>query len=195
MGTSHPTSRISFLTALSSGQLLCIAYNACVRKSRQPWGFVSKDGIHDILALEREASQNGTGDEEGGKKVWTFRRTDNLRLWVGYVSTCYFCWYFLHHAHATFFFFHISALKLRYTLPIHIPSHLSGTPISSPLGSPSTKMQSFTFPNKVKMDHRRESLIVFDARVVAKKEEGWEDMLESVLFRWLDKVVEERRVA
>lgn len=83
LGTSHPTSRTSFLSALSSGQLLCIAYNSCVRKSRQPWGFVSKDGIHDILALEKEASQNGTGDEEGGKKVWTFRRTDNLRLWVG----------------------------------------------------------------------------------------------------------------
>ena len=56
-------------------------------------------------------------------------------------------------------------------------------------------MQTFTFPNNVKMNHRRESLIVFDARVVAKKEEGWEDMLESVLFRWVDKVVEERRAA
>lgn len=56
-------------------------------------------------------------------------------------------------------------------------------------------MQSFTFPEKRKVDHRRESPIVFDARVVAKKEEGWEDMLESVLMRWIDKVVEERRVA
>lgn len=91
--------------------------------------------------------------------------------------------------------FQISALKLRYTLPIHIPSNLSGTPISTPLNSPSSKMQSFTFPNRVHMDHRRESPIVFDARVVAKKEEGWEDMLESVLFRWVDKVVEEKRVA
>ena len=100
-----------------------------------------------------------------------------------------------HHAHPRFFFFHISALKLRYTLPIHIPSHLSGTPISTPLSSPSAKMQSFTFPNKVNMDLRRESPIVFDARVVAKKEDGWEDMLECVLFRWVDKVVEERRVA
>ena len=34
--TSRPTSRTSFLTILSSGQLLCIAYNACVRKSKQP---------------------------------------------------------------------------------------------------------------------------------------------------------------
>ena len=191
LGTSHPTSRTSFLAALSSGQLLCIAYNVCVRKSRQPWGFVSKDGIHDILALEKEASRNGTGDE-GGKKVWTFRRTDNLRLWVGYVLLIFAI---LFTPCSSTFSFHISALKLRYTLPIHIPSHLSGTPISTPLSSPSAKMQSFTFPNKPKIDHRRESLIVFDARVVAKKEEGWEDMLESVLFRWVDKVVEERRMA
>ncbi|KAF8804155.1 hypothetical protein BYT27DRAFT_7194901 [Phlegmacium glaucopus] len=169
LDTSRPTSRTSFLAALSSGQLLCIAYNACVRKSRQPWGFVSKDGIHDILALEREASRNGTGDEEGGKKVWTFRRTDNLRLWVG-------------------------ALKLRYTLPIHIPSQLSGNP-STPLSSPSAKMQSFIFPVKQQPNHRRESPIVFDARMVAKKEEGWEDMLESVLMRWVDRVVEEKRIA
>ena len=171
---------------------MCIAYNACVRKSRQPWGFVSKDGIHDILALEKEASRNGTGDEEGGKKVWTFRRTDNLRLWVGYVPLILAI---IFTSCSSTFSFHISALKLRYTLPIHIPSHLSGTPISTPLSSPSSRMQTFTFPNNVKMNHRRESLIVFDARVVAKKEEGWEDMLESVLFRWVDKVVEERRVA
>jgi len=130
---------------------------------------VSKDSIHDILTLEREAARNGIGDE-GGKKVWTFRRTDNLRLWVG-------------------------ALKIRYTLPIHIPSHLSGSPIFTPSSSPSPKMQSFTFPSKLKTDQGKESPIVFDARVVAKKEGGWEPMLERVLMRWVDKVVEERRVA
>ena len=90
------------------------------------------------------------------------------------------------------FCFISSALKLRYTLPIHIPSHLSTNPSSTPLSSPSAKMQSFTFPAKQR--HRRESPIVFDARVVAKKDAGWEDMLESVLMRWVDKVVEERRV-
>lgn len=183
------------MAALSSGQLLCIAYNSCVRKSRQPWGFVSKDGIHDILALEREASQNGTGDEEGGKKVWTFRRTDNLRLWVGYVLNLLFLAVIFHIMLIQLIYIYISALKLRYTLPIHIPSYLSGTPISTPLSSPSSKMQTFKFPNKAKMNHLGESPIMFDARVVAKKEEGWEDMLESVLFRWVDKVVEERRVA
>lgn len=78
------SSRTPFLTSLSSGQLLCVAYNACVRKSKKPWGYVSKDGIHDILALEKaEKEGDGDGKGDGGKKGWTFRRTDNLRLWAG----------------------------------------------------------------------------------------------------------------
>jgi hypothetical protein len=35
---------------------------------------------------------------------------------------------------------------------------------------------------------------LFDAKVVAKREEGWEDMLENVLFRWMERAVDERRV-
>lgn len=84
----HPPSpRSAFLNSLSSGQLLCVGYNACVRKSKHPWGYVSKDGIQDILALdqvERDTATEGKAGE-GGKKVWTFRRTDNLRLWAGSV--------------------------------------------------------------------------------------------------------------
>ena len=68
-----------------------MAYNTCVRKSKKPWGFVNKDGIHDIFALERTALENG---EEGvGKKVWTFRRIDNLRLWIGYDKDFSDIWY------------------------------------------------------------------------------------------------------
>jgi hypothetical protein len=33
----------------------------------------------------------------------------------------------------------------------------------------------------------------FDARVVARRDEGWEDMLERTLLRWTSVVVEERR--
>ncbi len=76
-----PNSRPDFLRSLSSGQLLCVAYNACIRKSKKPWGYVSKDGIHDILALE--AAAKAEGEEDVSRRVWTFRRTDNLRLWVG----------------------------------------------------------------------------------------------------------------
>ncbi|PPQ87081.1 hypothetical protein CVT26_009687 [Gymnopilus dilepis] len=246
-----PQSRTDFLASLSSGQLLCVAYNACVRKSKKPWGFVSKDSIHDIIALERAAAQDGgAGGEEGrekeggkegnSKRMWTFRRTDNLRLWAG-------------------------ALKLRYMLPIHLPTNVqappplptlpslpssalslakkpslstlatsvsstgpassassssnstststptskftpapiaisvsSGTPVSTPLGSPSGLQTRFNLGLGAGGTGRRgerEPAIVFDARVVAKREEGWEDMLERVLVRWVERAVEERRVA
>jgi hypothetical protein len=80
--------REGFLDCLSSGQLLCVAYNTCVRKSKKPWGYISRDGIHDILALEQAARDGGDPDDSKAqaevKKGWTFRRIDNLRLWAGY---------------------------------------------------------------------------------------------------------------
>jgi hypothetical protein len=38
-----------------------------------------------------------------------------------------------------------------------------------------------------------ESPISFNASVIARQEEGWEDMLETVLLRWVDAVVGEQR--
>jgi hypothetical protein len=80
-----PTSpdRAELLNALSSGQLLCIAYNIGVRQSRKPWGYINDDSIHDIVALEDALSASGAdgSQAERGRKSWTFRRTDNLRLW------------------------------------------------------------------------------------------------------------------
>jgi hypothetical protein len=35
--------------------------------------------------------------------------------------------------------------------------------------------------------------IFFDARVAARRDDGWEDMLERTLLRWTSVVVEERR--
>jgi hypothetical protein len=97
-----PSPREAFLESLSSGQLLCVAYNTCVRKSKKPWGYISKDGIHDILALEQAAARDsggGGGDESKAqaevKKGWTFRRIDNLRIWAGYAaaSSSSFLWW------------------------------------------------------------------------------------------------------
>ncbi|KAG2018675.1 hypothetical protein CC2G_008084 [Coprinopsis cinerea AmutBmut pab1-1] len=92
-----PPSRENFLSCLSSGQLLCHAYNSCVRKSKHPWGFVSRDSVHDVLGLEAREREREAGEAErpqpSGQSQpqnsqgagWTFRRTDNLRLWIGYV--------------------------------------------------------------------------------------------------------------
>ncbi|TBU23391.1 hypothetical protein BD311DRAFT_703965 [Dichomitus squalens] len=150
------------LRALSSGQLLCNAYNTAVRRSRKPWGYVSKDAIHDIAALEE--AQGGDGCE-AGKRGWTFRRTDNLRLWA-------------------------AALKLRYSLPIAMPGGKrrdantrpgtpgGGTPVVSPIAS------TITFPAGFASD----DAIIFDAPLVARMEEGWELMLERVVFKWMEAV-------
>jgi hypothetical protein len=72
------------MLSLSSGQLLCAAYNAGVRKSKKPWGYINKTAIRDIAALELEDSntQEGEGEKEKRQKAWTFRRTENLRLWA-----------------------------------------------------------------------------------------------------------------
>ncbi|KAJ3764199.1 hypothetical protein EV360DRAFT_31871 [Lentinula raphanica] len=184
--SSSPSAHALFLQSLSSGQLLCIAYNAGVRKSKKPWGYINKEGIHDILALQSQSSQGTQGTQTG----WTFRRSDNLRLWVG-------------------------ALKLRYMLPIVVPSQTlssppnpnpthnttsnsnsnsnspsttaHNTPLSSPHPSISTSNQKLPkFPTN-------EPPVTFDARIVAKQEDGWEEMLEAVLRRWMWRVVDEKR--
>lgn len=77
----EPTDRAALLQALSSGQLLCAAYNVGVRRSRKPWGYISKDAIHDIVMLEAQSS-NESQPSEKTQRGWTFRRTDNLRLWA-----------------------------------------------------------------------------------------------------------------
>ncbi|KAI0795825.1 hypothetical protein C8Q75DRAFT_791040 [Abortiporus biennis] len=161
--------RSDILLALSSGQLLCIAYNTGVRRSRKPWGYVSKDSIHDIAALEAEAQHELDAEQhERTKKGWTFRRTDNLRLWA-------------------------AALKLRYLVPVVAtnPARLSSgasTPIGSttPVVSPSPSMQRF--PSK-----SAELPIIFDAPVVARHDFGWEEMLERLVLRWMQAVIDERR--
>ncbi|KAI5832635.1 hypothetical protein K523DRAFT_234704 [Schizophyllum commune Tattone D] len=152
-----PDSRDDFLGSLSSGQLLCIAYNVCVRRSKKPWGYVNPDGIHDIIALMKA---DEAGDKkEGSKSGWTFRRIDNLRLWIG-------------------------AMKLRYLLPIQQPGLTSGRSGASPSPSASPSFSQTRFTGVP---------IVFDAKVVARREDGWQDMLETVLLAWVDAVVEEKR--
>lgn len=69
--------RATILEKLASGQLLCIAYNAAVRQSRKPWGYISQDSIHDVVTLEAS-----TDASEGKRSGWTFRKSDNLRLWA-----------------------------------------------------------------------------------------------------------------
>ncbi|OCB91513.1 hypothetical protein A7U60_g1248 [Sanghuangporus baumii] len=181
------TSRIELLTALSSGQLLCVAYNAGIRRSRKMWGFINKDAIHDIAALEQKAAADEGGGEAAEKRKtgWTFRRTDNLRLWA-------------------------AALKLRYLIPLTTPAAALPVPSQSSLsvsssGQPSTSNDSLatsrpvtpTSPARTQFIPGKGEipLIGFDAKLVARREEGWDTMLETVVLEWVKAVVDERRSA
>ncbi|CCL98886.1 uncharacterized protein FIBRA_00893 [Fibroporia radiculosa] len=162
---SPPPNRASILQALSSGQLLCVAYNVGVRRSRKPWGFVSKDAIHDIATLEAQ-SAGDTQNAERGKRGWTFRRTDNLRLWA-------------------------AALKLRYSLPVSSPAKTSSSKGNITPSDSTTPVPSPSFP--IRFPSTNEEPIIFDAPLVARQENEWEDMLETLVLKWVDAVVDERR--
>ncbi|KAE8226629.1 hypothetical protein CF319_g801 [Tilletia indica] len=59
----------SILSTLADGHLLCLAYNAALRRSRRPWGFIREEDIHALVG--------NTVPAEASK--WTFRKIDNLR--------------------------------------------------------------------------------------------------------------------
>lgn len=44
--------RGNLLEALSDGQLLCLGYNAVLRASNRPWGFIGSGKIHDLREME-----------------------------------------------------------------------------------------------------------------------------------------------
>jgi len=146
--------RQALLTRLHDGQLLCTAYNAVVRRSRKPWGFIQPGSIHDIVELESAAA----AAEEGGKKgksSWTFRRTENLRLWA-------------------------AALKLRYLI-LFVTTSGGSAGLASPRKG--TRL----------MDPSVSPPLFFDPKIIARRDKGWEDMLETAASRWVEVVVEEAR--
>jgi len=83
-----------------------------------------------------------------------------------------------------------SALRLRYMLPIISPA-LPDVPTMPPSQMCRTSaVPAAPSPSTSKCS---ESPIFFDARVVARRDDGWEDMLERTLLCWTSAVVEERR--
>ncbi|KAL9931458.1 hypothetical protein V8E36_009623 [Tilletia maclaganii] len=69
---SRGTDSDALLATLADGHLLGLTYNAALRRSRRPWGFLRAEDIHALVgdASTTEASK------------WTFRKIDNLRNWA-----------------------------------------------------------------------------------------------------------------
>src|SRR6266702_6075449 len=172
--------RAAFLNALSSSPLLCLAYNAGVRQSRKPWGYINTDSIHDIISLEAAVTKyqrstgrkkrNGAKASRSGVLTTCVCGTRKSSRWplTASVLTRPNC----------------RALRIHCMLPIISPATpdvptLKPSPTSD-LMPPSPSSSKFSEPS-----------ILFGARVVARRDNGWEDMLERILFRWILAVVEE----
>ncbi|CAO1635266.1 unnamed protein product [Parajaminaea phylloscopi] len=163
--------REQLLAELADGQLICHAYNAALRRSRRPWGFIPSDDIHDIKrgelgVLRDNSNPSGMGTAAGAAKegstdtklssgrpahTWTFRRIENLRRFL-------------------------AALNLRYDVRVHTDALAGGD------------------ARHGRRSDRRERLH-FDPAKVARMEGGeeWMGMFEALLSAWLDKVVAEER--
>lgn len=82
----------------------------------------------------------------------------------------------------------LSALKLRYMIPFITPRALD------PSKHNLTEQKSTSTLSRAFSDPLVTPPVVFEPKVVAAREEGWEDMFEKVLMRWLDVVTAEKRM-
>ncbi|MBW0509582.1 hypothetical protein O181_049297 [Austropuccinia psidii MF-1] len=184
-------SRITFLDSLSDGTLLCLAYNVALRQSQRPWGFIPVESIHNLATLtssfgsstETQSADSTVGKQKcgnptlgsaveigvnpSGKVGITFRRLENLRVWA-------------------------AALKLRYLIKSESDEAKSNNSSAKNRGttSPTANNISTNLPSNARLN---QSIIKFDARVVARRLDGWEEMLESMALRWLESVKSEKR--
>jgi hypothetical protein len=83
-----------------------------------------------------------------------------------------------------------SALRLRYMLPIVSPATPDVPTVKPSQPGVELAAAAAASPTTPKCS---ESPVFFDARVVARRDDGWEDMLERALLCWTMVVVEERR--
>ncbi|SPO22636.1 uncharacterized protein UTRI_01314 [Ustilago trichophora] len=208
------------LPLLYDGYLLCRAFNEAVRRSDKPWGYISSREMHDLEAEEaallhkealrvkraqeaealnfqtrtdrRSASEGDSGaadtehqprsiepESQASRPGWTFRRTENLRVWA-------------------------AALKLRYhiqtTATRAIPAKPATTgPTYGSLGMGKLALHGrraaseSSTPSSM-VQHGTSRTIDFDPAKVARKEDGWQDMMTKLLVAWIDAVAEEQSV-
>ena len=78
------------------------------------------------------------------------------------------------------------AIKLRYNIPVHISSQVSKTGVSD-----LTQQRASSPADRSRRDSAPK--IDFDPMSIAKKGEGWDDMLQRVLLRWIMEVSREIR--
>ncbi len=128
-----------------------------------------------------EASEDRVeGETRSTRPGWTFRKTENLRVWA-------------------------TALKLRYQIQTTATRATPAKPITTgptygslgmgklALHGRRVASESFTSPSY--SEHRSSSKTIdFDPVKVARKDAGWQDPLIKLLHVWIDAVAQEQSV-
>lgn len=170
-----PTNESSsdLLLALSDGQILCTAYNSVLRASQRPWGYIPDSSIHDVISLTREREEAERAHASQSART-SLENTSRLQVSGGG-----------------------SALMRR-----HSSEGLGSGDHSFTATSDGTPRVGLTF-------RRFENLRLFVAalklrylvlirpeiniKTIARKEEGWMDMLQEIAGQWVEAAAEEKR--
>ena len=200
-GKTLDLSETGLLGRLSDGEMLCLAYNAALRQSARPWGFIPAREIHNLKeeaakALEKQRerakrmeedeqepfqTKHGRARREGSQAESTNGELESRPGWTFRRAENLRVW--------------AAALKLRYQIT-------TTTTVSKPA---SEKGKLRLHPRRVfseasgsgsrtgKTSRAGDDAVEFDARVVATKEDGWSDMLFVLLSRWVKAVAAEER--
>ncbi|KAJ1591080.1 hypothetical protein NDA11_005972 [Ustilago hordei] len=206
------------LPMLYDGYLLCRALNEAVRRSDKPWGYISSREMHDLEAEEAALLHKGalrlkqaqedeavkfqtrsdrrTASEDNGGIIetearakslesenllsrpgWTFRRSENLRVWA-------------------------AALKLRYHIQTTATRAVASKPVKmgptygslgmGKLALHGRRVASESHASASDLPHGSSRTIDFDPAKIARKEDGWQEMLITLLTAWIEAVAEEQ---
>lgn len=164
------------LDRLADGQMLCLAYNAVLRKSQKPWGFIPQNSIHDVISLARERKKSeqlqyhdtvpAEGSSHlsvrgGGGSSSLMRRASSEGLSGDDSST-------------------INAG--------------SGIGKSTRIGLTFRRFENLrVFIAALKLRYLIQVRDGINVKTIARKEEGWRDMLLEIAFSWVEAAAEEKR--
>jgi hypothetical protein len=151
------------LLALSDGQLLCTAYNSILRASQRPWGFIPSESIHDIITLAQQRER----EEAAAASASRGTSLDGS-------------------AHLT-----VESVSMRRSA-----SSDGGGSSDGPkrIGLTFRRMENLrVFMAAVKLRYLVQFKGSIDLKVIARKEEGWMEMLKELACCWVMAAAEEKR--
>ncbi|KAJ9099117.1 hypothetical protein QFC21_003996 [Naganishia friedmannii] len=179
--------RIKLLGRLSDGYLLALAFNTVLRCSATgSWGFIPDEDLYDTLDSGGTTTADSSyveGETSARRqKDWTFRKAGNLRCWGAALKLRY----------SVPLTFPIQAVELQLVIPV-IQTTETGTrsltASRQPTPSSSRRASEHTYgKTRGGSEEGNGAGIPFDPVRIARRNEGWDGMLEAAVVAWVDKV-------